>query len=377
MVLNLPRLTAPNFYAVHPSTGRPVSAGTVWFYAPGTTSLKVAYLDRAGESPAPNPVTLGPAGEAEVYLSGAYRIEVRDANGAFLYARDYVNSIPVELEEGNPGSLLISENLADLADKGEARAVLSLVKQVDTKDMTAGRVMLNGGLGYGGDAVAVPGTLTATNFNTLVTPGVFAVENPGTLTNPPGTTVAGILEVIRSAADRVVQRFTTAGAGAGNNTWSRALSGAGWSAWTEAYSQKTLVGTVAGTGDAPTGAALERLAAAGGSYHLDATGRLVCLSGPLTFAYTGPGSIGVTWTFPKAFGGALPVWISECQFPSSGAQYSGSNMTGGSIGKLVTSHTATPTTSIALAFLKTEGAPNWGNDAQVQNVRLRAEGWAF
>lgn len=229
MSLNLPRLVSPRFAVVDPRTGRPASLGQVRFYAPGTSTPKTVYADRTGETEAGFIIALDTAGTCEVFLSGAYRIEVYDANGAFLYSDDQINSIPVETPEGNPGSLIANQNLADLTDVPAARAVLQLSKQTTPSDTTGGLVMLNGGLGYGGDAPTYPGGVT--NFNLMVLVGVWKIASTVGMTNVPPGAVAGILSVTRTAADRVAQGYVEVGPGGGGATITRTLSGAGWSAW--------------------------------------------------------------------------------------------------------------------------------------------------
>lgn len=229
MALNLPVLAPQRFYALDPKTGRVVSHGSVTFYFAGTTALRTVYADREGTIAAANPVTLDAAGSCEVYLSGVYRIEVRDAAGAVVYSRDQVNSIPVETTEGNPGSLLASNNLSDLTDVAVAREALGIAKQTSVSDATANRILIMGAFGLGGSAVQLTGS------GALNAPGLpsglyrVAASDVASVGGPDGA-ADGLVLVMRFSANRAHQVWYQAN-GFNVQPWSRIYSVSEWGPW--------------------------------------------------------------------------------------------------------------------------------------------------
>lgn len=230
MTLNLPLLSPQRFYVVNPVTGRPVTLGTVWFYTAGTSSPKAVYLDAAGTSPAPNPIDLDAAGGCEVYLSGIYRIEVKDQAGATVLTRDQVNSIPVELPEGNPGSLLIANNLSDVADKAVAREALGLRKQTSASDATADRVLMTGAFGVGGGAVRLSGANSAAS-PALASGLYYVLAGDIVGVGLPAGTGNCLLEV-RKETDTLAQQTLYPLAGANLNPRTRVYTSGAWTAFT-------------------------------------------------------------------------------------------------------------------------------------------------
>lgn len=72
---------------LHPTTGSPVSAGTVNFYAAGTTTAKNAWTakDKTG---AITSATLDTAGQYQAYGDGEYKLVIKDSAGTTLYTWD-------------------------------------------------------------------------------------------------------------------------------------------------------------------------------------------------------------------------------------------------------------------------------------------------
>lgn len=58
-----------------------LSGGKVYFYEPGTETLKSVYLDRNKTTEASNPYTLDSNGQAQVYGDGVYDVKVTDSGG--------------------------------------------------------------------------------------------------------------------------------------------------------------------------------------------------------------------------------------------------------------------------------------------------------
>lgn len=341
MALNLPRFEAPRFTALHPSTGRPVSGGSVLFYVAGTSALKSVFSDRAGATPAANPHPLDMAGSCEVFLSGPYRVEVRDANGATVYTADYVNSIPVETPEGNPGSLLAANNLADLVDPAVAREALGLARQSGTYDTTAGRLLMVGAGGLLGNCGEVLPPMT---LDTLPTSWRrVAAGNIGPAKGPAG---AGdiVVSTVRYDADQasqVAESVSAAGA-----PWRRRQIGGVWSAWIRDVD----------SGSNDNGAWVRH---GGGMQECYAT---------LDFDWANADTLRCDWTYPAQFS-SLP-WCSY-SLRAIASAYSG-GLRAGYLGPLEQSTTHGPTVTLSIA--RAWGAPNFGPSARVTRVRVRAFG---
>lgn len=65
--------------------GKPLTAGTVDFYIPGTTTRKTTYQDIGGTTPNTNPVVLDAAGRALLWGNGNYRQVVKDKNQNLIW----------------------------------------------------------------------------------------------------------------------------------------------------------------------------------------------------------------------------------------------------------------------------------------------------
>ena len=74
---------------LHPTTGAPLAAGTVDFYAAGTTTAKNVWTSKA-KAGAATSVTLGADGTKQIYGDGEYKLVVKDSAGATHYTWDNV-----------------------------------------------------------------------------------------------------------------------------------------------------------------------------------------------------------------------------------------------------------------------------------------------
>lgn len=68
--------------------GTPLAGGTVEIYAAGTSTQKTSYSDSALTTPNTWPVTLDANGKASIWISGSYRIVVKDSNGVVRESQD-------------------------------------------------------------------------------------------------------------------------------------------------------------------------------------------------------------------------------------------------------------------------------------------------
>jgi hypothetical protein len=80
--------------------GTPCAGGKLWTYAAGTSTPKPTYANEAGTVPNPNPVPLDAKGEAVIYWSGAYKVDLKQADG------QQVTGYPVDNYETDPEGVL-------------------------------------------------------------------------------------------------------------------------------------------------------------------------------------------------------------------------------------------------------------------------------
>lgn len=74
------------------ANGAPLAGGFVYTYAAGTTTPQNSYTDSTGITPAANPVVLDSAGRATIWLSGSYKIVVKDSLGNTIVTTDNITS---------------------------------------------------------------------------------------------------------------------------------------------------------------------------------------------------------------------------------------------------------------------------------------------
>lgn len=167
------------------SAGRPLSGGKLYFYVAGSTSLpKDVYVDHENTLPYTQPVVLDANGVAPQYFAddGMYYIELRDAAGAMILTRDYVqgnggggtptvddHKVAVDALDATPGFLsdkLVSSNTTTAVEVVGAERVM----QIETKGFAA--VNASDTQGYlGSKIVSSPSvSFTSTNIGTVGSP---------------------------------------------------------------------------------------------------------------------------------------------------------------------------------------------------------------
>jgi hypothetical protein len=82
------------------SNGRPLAFGKIYTYAAGTTTPKDTFTDSAGISAHQNPITLDAKGEATIFWSGAYKVDVKTAEGVSILG------YPVDNYQPDPAGVL-------------------------------------------------------------------------------------------------------------------------------------------------------------------------------------------------------------------------------------------------------------------------------
>jgi hypothetical protein len=78
-LLTYPKFQVPNL------SGTNLSGGKVYFYIVGTSTPKDTYSDAAFTVPNDNPVILDSRGEADIYVDGAYKIILKDADDVEIW----------------------------------------------------------------------------------------------------------------------------------------------------------------------------------------------------------------------------------------------------------------------------------------------------
>ncbi len=104
-----------NAFKITDTQGRPVPAGQVFTYEPGTTTPKVTYSDEAGTIPHPNPVPLDTSGKEMIYGSGSYTIDVKDMFGAQVagFPKNIDAALSIESQQEISNSYVF-KNVAEL-----------------------------------------------------------------------------------------------------------------------------------------------------------------------------------------------------------------------------------------------------------------------
>lgn len=74
----------------------PLAGGKVYAYSQGTSTPKNTYTDNTGTALNPHPVVLDANGEAAIWLSGFYKIILKDYNDVTQWTVDNVSSMPAD-----------------------------------------------------------------------------------------------------------------------------------------------------------------------------------------------------------------------------------------------------------------------------------------
>lgn len=105
----MPVLLTPPYlqFLTTDGTNTPLAFGTVTTYAAGTTTLKSTYTDAAGLTLAPNPIQLNAAGIPQtgnggIWITGSYKIIVKDQFGVVVDDQDHVTSFNNVVTATNP-----------------------------------------------------------------------------------------------------------------------------------------------------------------------------------------------------------------------------------------------------------------------------------
>lgn len=82
------------------ANGNPLSGGKVFSFGAGTTTPKATFTDQAGLTANANPTILDANGEANIWLSGAYKIELRNSVDVVQWVVDNVKEASTDVPSG-------------------------------------------------------------------------------------------------------------------------------------------------------------------------------------------------------------------------------------------------------------------------------------
>jgi len=138
------------------NNGNSLSSGKIYTYAAGTTTPKATYTTSAATIANTNPVILDSSGFAQIWLTGSYKIEVRDSNDVVLRTLDNVNDYPA-------GSSASTEWVASTLTPTFISSTSFSVLGNQTADLQVGRrIRIT-------DSSTLYGTITTSVFTTLTT----------------------------------------------------------------------------------------------------------------------------------------------------------------------------------------------------------------
>src|SRR3990167_77648 len=83
---------SPKFVGLD-SNGDPLASGKLYTYTAGTTTAKDTYTTQAGSVANANPVILDSRGEADVWLSGAYKFVLKDSADVTIWTVDNLGTV--------------------------------------------------------------------------------------------------------------------------------------------------------------------------------------------------------------------------------------------------------------------------------------------
>jgi hypothetical protein len=185
-------MTAPKIQ-LFDSNGDPLAGGKVYTYSAGTDTPKDTYTNAGGGTANANPVVLDASGRADIWLSGAYKIVVKDSTDATISTTDNVTAFQTGSGNTVTDSTFIIQDNSDTTK--QAQFQVSGVSSGVTRTYTlpdANATLLSTGsavtVAQGGTGLA---TLTANNVilgNGTSTPSFVAPSTSGNLLTSNGTT---------------------------------------------------------------------------------------------------------------------------------------------------------------------------------------------
>lgn len=149
------------------TAGVPLAGGLLYTYEQGTTTPKTTYSDSALSVANTNPIVLDANGEANVYLSGYYKMVLKTSAGVTLWTLDNVAGIGSSVLDLTTIGDYNNDLAAAVAAIGSASTTLYINAAINVTDNLT--VPSNIEL-----VVQRPGTITITAGKTLTINGVFS-----------------------------------------------------------------------------------------------------------------------------------------------------------------------------------------------------------
>ena len=88
----MPVIFTQPFFQAFDDNGNPLSGGKLFTFSAGTNTPKATFTTEDGSVEQPNPVVLDAAGRATVFIDGAYRYRLEDADGNIVRTVDNIKS---------------------------------------------------------------------------------------------------------------------------------------------------------------------------------------------------------------------------------------------------------------------------------------------
>lgn len=124
--------------AYYTSAGVPLVGGRLYTYAAGTSTPKATWSDAAGTTPNANPIILDSRGEATVFWSGAYKVELRDSANAVIWSVDQFVAADTSVITPDGRATLPSATTVDLGATTVRSIDISGVAAIQSFGTTAG-----------------------------------------------------------------------------------------------------------------------------------------------------------------------------------------------------------------------------------------------
>lgn len=210
------------------ASGDPLAGGKLYTYVAGTTTPKVTYTNFSGNTANTNPVILDAAGEADVWLSGNYKMILKNSSDVQQWERDNISGLPTDLPQwltvtgtdnilGTPSTQITGyaaqQTFYFIAAGTNTTAVTINISGLGTKDITKD-----------GSTALQAGDIVSGSIIQIVYDGTrFQLQNPQNVASTKGATFTGNITMsgaaINEAAEVSLASASTVniGAAASNN----------------------------------------------------------------------------------------------------------------------------------------------------------------
>ena len=176
------------------NSGDPLNGGKIYSYEAGTSTPKATYTDNGGGTPNANPVVLDSYGRADIWLSGAYKIVVKDSSDVTISTTDNITAF------SNSSSSTFSDASWTLQDDGDTTKQF----MVQLSGLTTGTTVVMTPPTSNFTAVGTSTTQTLTN-KTLTSPAIASAAFSGSQTGQ----VVGAVTALTSTSNSIAINLAT------------------------------------------------------------------------------------------------------------------------------------------------------------------------